>query len=482
MKKYFYLLAVVTGMVTLASCTNDDLAEEAQATEKEVQSEVLEAAIQTRARGAMKVKGTPAETPQVERISYKWEYSVDIFEHFPEFITPEGYYDNFLYVSNGEPFELVMLYSNGGYRHDMGLYWYDEDGDCHEKHLWQETDDEKARTWVNFNGTKNTERMISRVSDDAGAYRIQLPKGTKFGFYCHSTLNGNEVKEGIRTPLPYGPIVDYTYKFYTETQKNWSYMVAEYDKYAENGKTTTQAMCTNINGWTIVGFEDMSITYPSCDRDYNDCVFAMNPCQPIDGEPVSEKVDGSVETNLSVADKGTYDQVKLSIHVRANTDVSVVLPIADPILADDFAIAAKHDIEASYSEPLTIAGKTVKLIYSITAEGYLKIETQGITQEILDYCNATYADGLTFECNLAYGKFNLEDTPTISFTKEPYVYVTTCANGIAEANDYEVIWKDTKQVATDLPLDPKYIHRYYSGYTLEELKTLGFLKTLELDK
>lgn len=83
MKKYFYLLAVVTGMVTLASCTNDDLAEEAQATEKEVQSKALEAAIQTRARGAMKVKGTPAETPQVERISYKWEYSVDIFEHFP---------------------------------------------------------------------------------------------------------------------------------------------------------------------------------------------------------------------------------------------------------------------------------------------------------------------------------------------------------------------------------------------------------------
>lgn len=479
MKNLFYSLTAAAALFSFAACTSD-IEEPDQQTSEEIAESVINN-LSSRVSRSAKVKGDPAVTPQVDQISYTWTNPLEVLDIFPEFVTPQGIYDNFLFVSNGEPFDLVMLYSNGGYRHQMGIYWYDEDGDCHEMDIWDEFDEMAKRpvTWYNANGAKSD--VLSRLSDDAGAYTIQLPKGTKFGFYNHSLKNdGNksEVVEGVRLDPPAGPIVDCIYKFYSEAEKNWNYNLLNKD-----GKLACQAMCTNVGDWTVIGFEDISLTWPSCDKDFNDCVFALSPRQNIDGHPNTEKVDGSVETNLSVADKGTYDQVKLSMHIRANTDVKVVLPIADPVLADDFAIVAKHDIEASYSEPIDIDGETVELVYTVTEKGYLQIETKGINQKVLDYCNNHYADGLTFECNLGYGKFALDSAPTISFTNEPTYYLTTCVNNSTVAKDYEVEWPDA---GAPIFVDPSviwgetlnYTRRYYSMSTLEALQSLGWLKGL----
>lgn len=479
MKTLFSSLTAAAAILPFAACTND-FEEMAEPSPDEVAASVIEN-IGSRVSRSAKVKGDPAVGAEVTPISYTWTNPLAVLDIFPEFVTPQGIYDNFLFVSNGEPFDLVMLYSNGGYRHQMGIYWYDADGDCHEMDVWDEFEEmaKRPQTWYNANGAKSD--VLSRLSDDAGAYRIQLPKGTKFGFYTHSLKNDNErseVVESVRLDPPAGPIVDCIYKFYSEAAKNWNYNLLNHD-----GNLACQAMCTNVDDWSLVGFEDISLTWPSCDKDFNDCVFALSPRQDIDGHPNTEKVDGSVETNLSVADKGTYDQVKLSMHVRANTDVKVVLPIADQVLADDFAIVAKHDIDFSYSEPIKIDDQTVELIYSLTDKGYLQIETKGITQEVLDYCNNHYADGLTFECNLGYGKFALVDKPTISFTNEPRFYLTTCVNNSPVAKDYEVEWPEA---GAPIFVDPmvvwgdalNYSRRYYSMSTLEALQALGWLKNL----
>lgn len=479
MKNLFYSLTAAAALVSFAACTSD-LEDPANQTPENIAESVVDN-IASRVNKCARIKGAPAETPQITKISYNWTSPLEVLDIFPEFVTPEGIYDNFLFVSNGEPFDLVMLYSNGGYRHQMGIYWYDEDGDCHEMDIWDEFEEmaKTPQTWYNANGAKSD--ILSRLSDEAGAYTIQLPKGTKFGFYNHSLKNDgkkSEIVEGVRLDPPAGPIVDCIYKFYSEAEKNWNYNLLN-----NAGKLACQAMCTNVDDWTLIGFEDISLTWPSCDKDFNDCVFAINPCQIIDGQPVTEKVEGSVETNLSVAGKGSYDQVKLSMHVRANTDVKVVLPIADPILADDFAIVAKHDIEASYSEAIEIADQTVELVYSVTEKGYLQIETKGINQQVLDYCNNHYADGLTFECNLGYGKFALESAPTISFTNEPSYYVTSCVNNSPEATDYEVTWPEA---GSPIFVDPmvvwgeplNYTRRYYSTSTLEDLQSKGWLKHL----
>lgn len=476
MKKFFYSFAVFAAMMTFAACTNDIPEGPGQA-EQDVIGTVNN--IMSRANGRMNVNSTPLVGPEITEESFTWTDPLKVLEIFPEFITPEGNYDNFLFVSNGEPFDLVMLYSNGGYRHELGLYWYDESGVRHEENVWDEFVEEakKPKTWVNANGQKTDQ--ISRISDNAGAYKVQLPKGTKFGFFVtsrHNNAERNIVTESVRLDPPAGPIVACEYKFYSEQELNWNYKLLNKD-----GNLACQAMCNNnIDDWTVVGFEDISLTSTSCDKDFNDCVFAMNPKQHVEGEPVSE----SVETNLSVADKGSYDQVKLSMHIRANTDIKVVLPIADEVLADDFAIVAKHDVEASYSEPIEIANKTVELIYSITEKGYLQIETKGITQEILDYCNDNYADGLTFECNLAYGKFVLEDQPTITFSNEPTYYVTSCVNNSPEAKDVEVVWTldGVNKIFENPKFGPEdglnYTHRFYSTKTLEELQAEGWLRNL----
>lgn len=337
----------------------------------------------------------------------------------------------------------------------MGIYWY-ENGEVIERELWVETEDVANQTWVNFNGS-DSKGAISRKSDDAGAYSITLPKGTKFGFYCHSTLNGNEIKEGIHTPLPFGPIVDYTYKFYTENAKNWSYDVAVYDKYAEKGKTVTQSMSTSINGWTVVGFEDMSITYPSCDRDYNDCVFAMNPAQVVEGTTT----DNAVEVNLSVNDKheqGDYIATKLSIHVRALTDVDVFIPVAKNYYcqADDMDISASHKyLDIVYNTTpqyvdMKIGKSAVKMTVTYTDEG-IHVTTDGVNEEVINYCDATYKDGITFE---VWNYFNesidrptlkgMLDKSTVTFlTKQPEAYINAFGRVNEQKNPWDCIVKPT---------------------------------------
>lgn len=381
-------------------------------------------------------------------IPYTWTNPINIFEHFPEFVTPEGYFDDFLFESDGEPFDLVMLYANGGYRHQMGIYWYENDV-YHAQQLWDERDDEAARTWVNFNGS-DSQGAISRKSDNAGAYTIQFPKGIKYGFYCHSLMNGEEIKEGIHTPLPYGPIVAYTYLFYTEKAKNWSYDVAVYDKYAEQGKTVTQAMTTTVDNWTIVGFEDMSITYPSCDRDYNDCVFAMNPRQRVQGEEPVKPTTDCVEVNLSVNDEhvnGDYIATKLSIHVRSVTDVEVFLPIDKQYycLADDMDISLSHrepnmtyNTDPQYVD-MEIAGTKVTFTVRYEDEG-IYVTTDGVNQAVIDYCNEHYGDGITFEVwnyfkDITRAELKpMLDESTVSFLDgKPGLYI----NAFAKLRGYE---------------------------------------------
>ena len=43
--------------------------------------------------------------------------------------------------------------------------------------------------------------LVAERSRRPGAFTIRLPKGVKFGFYCHSLYNGNDIKEGIREGL-----------------------------------------------------------------------------------------------------------------------------------------------------------------------------------------------------------------------------------------------------------------------------------------
>lgn len=496
--------------MSFTSCSSDSVDGDDPSDVVEVQKAKQQ--IKSNLFGATVLDETPIAV--VDKKEFHWDKPVDIVKILPEGKTPQAAYSNYYYYATGEPFTVVMLYTHGLYTHECGIYWYDDAGNCYEKSLWKETEETNKVTWNNHyrNGdTQNKAQEISRISDKAGAYTINLPKNTRFGFYQVS-YNDGKIVQGGGTETKCTNCNGTGYKSFkkctvcggkgkiTTGQKDYKF----YSEQAKNWNNKCQTVTFNYGDWTIVGFEDIDRAAGS-DNDFNDCVFAVNPKlnivplpveddtiipqpdpepdpKPIpDPEPIVYKNQGSVETNLSFTEKADGENLlRLSIHVRDTTDVTVVLPFVDQALADDFAIVAKHDIEYKYSEPITINGQTVELIYGVTEEGYLTVTTKGITAEILDYCRNTYADGLTFECNLSLPRAcTFLATPSISFTKEPLVYITSCVNNSLEAKDYEVVWTDGGAKVYETPNfgDPEgltYDHKFYSRSSLETLKNYGW--------
>ena len=136
-------------------------------------------------------------------------------------------------------------------------------------------------------------------------------------------------------------------------------------------------------------------------------------------------ITDEVEVNLSVNDEKEEDDyiaTKLSIHVRANTDVEVFIPVEPAYYCDvdDMAIVLSHkkDLNYQYSNlgessledvngytyTYTIAGQTLTVIVTYKADG-IRVKTAGMTQAVLDYLQKEYEDGITFE---VWNYFNSE--------------------------------------------------------------------------
>ena len=164
------------------------------------------------------------------------------------------------------------------------------------------------------------------------------------------------------------------------------------------------------------------------DKVFNDWVIKIIPADGKKPE-IKElpKSHDEVEINLSVNDEkenGDYIATKLSIHIRALTDVEVFIPVARDYYCDvdDMAIVYSHKLDPNYqySNPgenaagnvytytYTVAGDYVVEGVTYTAneainvivtyeENGIRVKTQGMTQAALDYLQYTYNDGITFE-------------------------------------------------------------------------------------
>jgi len=180
-------------------------------------------------------------------------------------------------------------------------------------------------------------------------------------------------------------------------------------------------------------------------------------------DPVSNPVEdavinGEVEVNLSVnteKDYGDYIATKLSIHVREITDVEVFIPVPAEYycVADDMNIVASHRLEmeryATSQESVTynINGYDVTLSVLFELNG-VRVKSEGMNSEVLQYLRDTYADGLTFEV-WNYYKASVDgttftrdqlkpmlDQSTVSFTNDPMRYV----NAFAKLNGAKNAW------------------------------------------
>lgn len=178
----------------------------------------------------------------------------------------------------------------------------------------------------------------------------------------------------------------------------------------------------------------------------------------------------NVEINLSLETHNTdydpYMTTHLSIHVRANTDVEVYIPIPFEYLCevDDFAIVAKHDfdetrIPTNEVRQFTIDGNVVTLKIDRAKDGFT-VTTSGINQSIIDYLDTTYGDGLTFEVwnytNVQHSSWITDkehatidktslgrylNSSTVTFSNIPSLYVNAfnaTENGTQFEDDYVV--------------------------------------------
>lgn len=159
------------------------------------------------------------------------------------------------------------------------------------------------------------------------------------------------------------------------------------------------------DGW----YYDRIIKIVPADENGNILPLPTTPDDPaIDDPSEIDPTKGEVEVNLHADKKpGDYLESHLSVHVRAATDIEIFIPVPHRYIceADDMAIVMKHEHNhmghggpKKYTYTLKDSNLAVTLYLDWTddPEG-IKIWTDGITQEVIDWCQEKVGDGITFE-------------------------------------------------------------------------------------
>lgn len=184
------------------------------------------------------------------------------------------------------------------------------------------------------------------------------------------------------------------------------------------------------------------------DGEYSDWVIKVIPASPVEEEITED--NGSVEVNFSVNDEhetGDYIATKLSIHIRALTNAEILIPVDKRYYceADDMDISLSHkNLDVIYkTEPAyvetTIGGSKVVVKVQYEDEG-IRVATEGVNKDVIDYCAAQYADGITFEVWNYFKdikrsdlKAMLDDTTVTFLDANPVLYV----NAFAKLTGYQ---------------------------------------------
>lgn len=153
----------------------------------------------------------------------------------------------------------------------------------------------------------------------------------------------------------------------------------------------------------------------------------QNPGDENVGDIVKKGLD-EVEINLALDKKEDENILEshLSIHVRTATDVEVFIPVPAKYYcdADDMAIVEQHFEEVMvHGGPTQVSyninGNVVTLNVEFQADG-IRIWTDGINQDVIDYCWNTYGDGITFEI---WNYFNDPETGLPNLSTEELKYL-----------------------------------------------------------
>lgn len=151
---------------------------------------------------------------------------------------------------------------------------------------------------------------------------------------------------------------------------------------------------------------------PNEDCDSEEC-RPQNGENPVPGDDVVAEQQDEVEINLALDQKNDdLLESHLSMHVRSATNVEVFIPVPAQYYCDvdDMDIVLNHKDDFVHGGPYRteydINGNIVSLNVAFEEDG-IRIWTEGITQEVIDFCWENFKDGITFE---VWNYFNNPET------------------------------------------------------------------------
>lgn len=305
-----------------------------------------------------------------------------------------------------------------------------------------------------------TTYFIQNVGGSSAKYNLAFKNGESVHHYAEITgsgqmdymkfddthINDYNAHWGVRALCVNIPLVNPSYhdSYASLLQENhYRFYVIEFD-----GKKNLY-LCFD---YATNKYDNGQLNFPG-DGVYDDWVIKIIPADgsEIGGgstpDPEDEEDEFSfydypnVEVNLALNDKheeGDWIHTKLSVHVRAVTDVEVFIPMDQAYYcdADDMNIVVSHRlnieeyIPQSTTEAYTINGTEVKATVTFETGG-IRVKVQGMTAGLLQYLQENYGDGLTFE---VWNYYNINatnretlkpllDKSTVTFTSAPQYYV-----------------------------------------------------------
>lgn len=329
--------------------------------------------------------------------------------------------DDFLYYAkDGDiTFEMFPIVTHTSYNPNyLGVFYFDEFDVKHEVLVWEALNP--------YDLTRTDYNVYPAVTYNKGVH-VTIKKGYKFGFFWggrHYPVDGNGWNDAET-------------KFYSISALNEDSYVFENGNINKNKTSKVHAITFELDGHTYLGLEDWA------DFDFQDLVFSADTSIPtvddddhlpdLDPEPgpglpenpgidrpetpetpdtpdtpgnpgdIVTSVDDEVEINLALDDKGgRYLESHLSMHVRSATDVEVFIPVPAKYYcdADDMNIVidkAENFVHGGpYVTELNVGGNMVYFTVEFK-DGGIRIFTDGINEDVIDFCRNNYNDGITFE-------------------------------------------------------------------------------------
>ena len=167
-----------------------------------------------------------------------------------------------------------------------------------------------------------------------------------------------------------------------------------------------------------------------------------------------EKPSTGVEVNLSVCPANQYNASKLSVHIRIVNDVTVFIPVEATAFSENdvnsLAIllenASATGVYGETEQTLNVNGNTIKTTVQFVGDG-VKVSVTGVNQDVIDYLQEKYGDGITVEVWNYYRNTTLDALKAgfdagakVSFSEKPSLYV----NAFAKVPDYVETLGDVK--------------------------------------